>query len=408
MRKLFSFHRQEIAPPRPTASGTAGKGRRRSWSGMGIALVGALALGGILLAGCAGGSPGAPVTINTSNNSAAPVTPAAQATDLQSNIESVIRKVQPSVVEITSSGASTGGFGFGITNAASEAIGSGEILTSNGYIVTNNHVVSGFTQFQVTLANGNSVPAQLVGTDPNDDLAVLKINGSNLPTITFGDSGKVQVGQFVIAIGNPLGLTQSATFGIVSATNRPASEQNGVELTGMIQTSAPINPGNSGGALVNLSGQLVGIPTLAAVDPETGSAANGIGFAIPSNRVQFITQQLIKDGKVTSTGQGFLGVQTQDVTPELAQFYNLPVQSGAIVVGFGKDTAGVSPAQQAGIKINDIITAVDGTPVSDSSSLAAVLISKDPGTTVKVTVQRGNQQLTISVKLGERPASANG
>jgi S1-C subfamily serine protease len=399
MHKFFSFHRGDTPQPwrwgrRPAALPT---------------LLGALTLGGVLLAGCAG-SPSSPATINTSNTPA-PVSPSSQTTSLQSNVESVIQKVQPSVVEVTSTNSSnSGGLGlFGNSATASEAIGSGEILTSNGYIVTNDHVVAGFNSFQVTLANGKNFTAQLVGTDPNDDLAVLKINASNLPTITLGDSGKVQVGEFAIAIGTPLGLTQSATFGIVSATNRDATEApNGPasELTGLIQTSAPINPGNSGGALVDLSGRLIGIPTLTIVDPETGTAANGIGFAIPSNRVQFIAQQLIKNGKVTSTGQGFLGVGTDDVTPILAQQYNLPVQSGAIVVAFSKDTAGVSPAQQAGIKINDIITAVNGTPVDSSNSLAAVLISQSPGTTVTVTVQRGSKQLNIKVKLGERPANA--
>jgi S1-C subfamily serine protease len=402
MFRLFARHRGDA--PRP-------RSRRARHRGT-MAIIATLALA-VLLAGCAGSTSPSPATINTStSNTSAPVTPAAQAVDLQSTIETVIQKVQPSVVEITSSNGNAGGLGFGIIPAAAnEAIGSGEILTSDGYIVTNDHVVAGFSQFTVTLANGQNFPAQLVGTDPNDDLAVLKINGSNLPTITLGDSGKVRVGQFVIAIGSPLGLAQSATFGIVSATNRNATEgQNGPaqELVGLIQTSAPINPGNSGGALVDLSGKLIGIPTLAAVDPESGTAANGIGFAIPSNRVQFIAQQLIKYGQVRSTGQGFLGVETQDVTPIIAEQYNLPVQSGALVVGFGKDTAGVSPAQQAGVKVGDIITAIDGTPVDSTSSLAAILISKDPGATVRVTVQRGNQQLNISVKLGERPANLNG
>jgi len=219
----------------------------------------------------------------------------------------------------------------------------------------------------------------------------------------------VVVGQFAIAMGSPLGFSQSATFGIVSALNRSASEgQNGPaqELVGMIQTSAPINPGNSGGALVNLEGQLIGIPTLGAVDPSTNSQAPGIGFAIPSNRVQYVVKQLIQYGKLVNTGQGFLGVRGTDVTPQIASTYNLPVQQGYLIVGFANDAQGQSPAQNAGLKVNDIIIAVDGQTVTGSGDLAAALLSKSPGTKVTVTVQRGNSKVNVPVTLGEYPASA--
>ena len=194
----------------------------------------------------------------------------------------------------------------------------------------------------------------------------------------------------------------------LSALNRTASEApNGPaqSLTGLIQTSAPINPGNSGGALVNLQGQLIGIPTLGAVDPNSGSSANGIGFAIPSDRMKFVTQQLIQHGHLVSTGQGFLGIIGQDVTPQLASAYNLPAQNGVIVTGFAKDSSGNSPAQASGIQTGDIITAINGQQVASNGDLSAALISQQPGSQVTVTVQRGSSQQQIKVKLGERPAA---
>ncbi|MGH2518038.1 MAG: S1C family serine protease, partial [Ktedonobacterales bacterium] len=204
---------------------------------------------------------------------------------------------------------------------------------------------------------------------------------------------------------------QSATFGIVSALNRSASEApNGPagELTGLIQTSAPINPGNSGGALVDLSGKLIGIPTLGATDPNSGGTANGIGFAIPSNRVQFVANQLMKNGHLVTTGQGFLGIIGEDVTPQLASAYNLPTQSGVLVTGFANDTAGASPAQKAGMQKSDIIVAVNGQQVTNNGDLAAALQSVSPGTQVTLTVQRGSSQQTIKVTLGERPTNTQG
>lgn len=205
-------------------------------------------------------------------------------TSIEETTINVISNVDPSVVQIQGSGSGPGG-----------SVGSGEILTSDGYIVTNSHVVHGFTSFTVLMANGQQVSARLVGERPSEDLAVLKVNASNLKAIAVGDSSKTQVGEFALAVGSPLGLEQSATSGIISALNREATEVvdgKRFTITGLIQTSAPINPGNSGGALVNLKGQLVGIPTLAAVEPSTGVAANGIGFAISSNRMKTIVNQL--------------------------------------------------------------------------------------------------------------------
>jgi S1-C subfamily serine protease len=353
-----------------------------------------LALLTVLVAGCSGSSGGVP---GGGQPSAATVPVPAAAQDLQQTVIAVIRTVQPSVVQVNSS------------SSAGRAIGSGEILTSSGYIVTNDHVVSGFSAFSVTLASGKSFAATLVGAAAGDDLAVLKISaGKPLQPIAIGDSSKVAVGAFCLALGSPLGLQQSATFGIVSALDRNASEQPSgpaAELTGLIQTSAPINPGNSGGALVNLQAQLIGIPTLAAENPESGTAAAGIGFAIPSNRVKFVTDQLIKNGHLSNTGQGFLGIRAEDVTPDLASSYNLPVQSGVLVTDFANDASGKSPAQAAGIQKGDIIVAVNGQSINTSGDLSGVLTNLSPGSRVAISIVRGANRSDIQVTLGERPTT---
>lgn len=255
------------APPPSTQRPT----RARSWRPLWIALAVAALFG--LLFGL-----GTLVGGNTSTSSAP------SGTTIEATTINVIHTVDPSVVQIQGHGRGLGG-----------SVGSGEILTADGYIVTNSHVVHGFSSYTVLLASGQQIPAQLVGEAPSEDLAVLKVNASNLKPIAVGDSSKVVVGEFALAVGSPLGLEQSVTSGIISALNREAREVvdgKSFTITGLIQTSAPINPGNSGGALVNLKGQLVGIPTLAAVEPSTGVAANGIGFAISSNRMKTIVSQL--------------------------------------------------------------------------------------------------------------------
>ncbi len=356
----------------------------------------ALALVALLVGLAAGIGIGAAVeyqSVLTSSNSSS------GDTTLQQAAETGVQAVQPSVVEVTSS------------NAQGEAIGSGEILTTSGYIVTNDHVVAGYSSYQVTLSCGTTLSAQVTGQDAQDDLAVLKITASNLKPIAFGNSVKTQVGEFVIAVGNPLGLEQSATFGIVSALNRTATEAPsgpaGV-LTGLFQTSAAINPGNSGGALVTLQGDLLGIPTLSAVDTETNTLANGIGYAIPSDRVQYVTDQLMQYGRLVNSGQGFVGIQGEDVTPQLAAANGLAAQSGVLVVGFGADAAGASPAQQAGVRVGDILIAVSGQPISTSGDLASALMSQQPSTHVTLAVRRGTQHLSIAVTLGERPVNVAG
>ncbi|MFL5656740.1 MAG: S1C family serine protease [Ktedonobacteraceae bacterium] len=313
--------------------------------------------------------------------------PALTGNNIEAVREAVIAKVRPAVVEVN------------VTTSGGAALGSGVIIDKRGYIVTNNHVVAGAQSIGVVLYDGTGTTAQLAGTDPADDLAVLKITppASGLTVASLGDSSKLRVGQDVLAIGNPLGITQTVTNGIVSALGRNVNEQNGATIPNAIQTDAPINPGNSGGALVDLQGNLIGIPTLTAIDPEFNTPASGVGFAIPSNRVQFIASQIIQTGKVSHTGRAVLGVRVESVDSTLAAQDNLSIDHGALIVSVVSN----GPADQAHLQAGDVIVQVDNTPVNDISSLGDALISKNPGDLVSVKVYRGNQQLTVSVKLGE-------
>jgi S1-C subfamily serine protease len=236
-----------------------------------------------------------------------------------------------------------------------------------------------------------------------DDLSVIKVNATRLPAASFGNSTQLQVGQTVLAIGNPLGVTHTVTDGIVSALNRTVSEgQGGGSIPNAIQTSAPINPGNSGGALINLAGQVVGIPTLTAVDPEFNAPAAGIGFAIPSNVVTRIASQIIQHGKVIHTGRAAIGVYVVSVSPDLAAQYGLQVSHGTLVAGLVPKGG----AARAGIKKNDVIVKVNNTTINSESDLLDVLARHSPGDTVQVTVVTpSGQHRTYTVRLGELPAS---
>jgi S1-C subfamily serine protease len=282
-----------------------------------------------------------------------------------------VRAVSPSVVQI----------------ATGSGLGSGVVYDGHGNIVTNAHVVGNATKFSVTLASGNH-PATLIGSFPPDDLAVVHVEGVTPLPASFADSSKIEVGDVALAIGNPLGLRSSVTEGIVSSLGRTVSEGNGVVLASAIQTSAAINPGNSGGALVNLAGQVIGIPTLTALDPQLGGAqAPGIGFAIPSNTVRRIADQLIEKGSVERSGRAFLGVRVSSI-----------VGGGVLVAGV---TPG-GPAAKAGIKPGEIIVAVDGKPTSTADVLLAVLAGLKPGQRVSVKVlQRNGKVRTVIVTLGD-------
>lgn len=278
-------------------------------------------------------------------------------------------------------------------------LGSGVIIDPRGYIVTNNHVVAGEHAIQVVLYDNTKLTAQVTGADPADDLAIVKINPPRGMTVAkIGDSKTLQIGQPVLAIGNPLGITQTVTSGIVSALGRNISEgQNKPIIMNAIQTDAAINPGNSGGALVNLNDELIGIPTLVPIDPEFKTPAIGVGFAIPSNRVKYIANQLINKGHVTNSGRADLGVQVISVNSSIASQLHLPVSSGAMVV----DVVTNSAAEKGGIRQGDIITQVDATKIDSVETLRDLLLSKNPGTMVTVYIYRNTQQQTLRVKLGE-------
>jgi putative serine protease PepD len=293
---------------------------------------------------------------------------------LQNAFVSVFRKVSPSVVQIQTS----------------EGLGSGIVFDANGDVVTNAHVVGSATTFTVTTSTGKQYKASLVGRFEADDLAVIKVGGANLRPASFADSSKLRVGDLAMAIGNPLGLRSSVTQGIISALGRQEPEGNGAVLQNAIQTSAAINPGNSGGALVNIDGRVIGIPTLAAADPQLGGAAAGIGFAIPSNTVTSIASQLVKFGHVVNSGRPYLGVRVGDT-------------GNGVYIG---EVSAKSPAAKAGLKTGDVIVSVNGKPTTTSDELGSVLAAYKPGQTVtlKVTHQSGTTDL-VKVTLGEYPGT---
>jgi S1-C subfamily serine protease len=301
--------------------------------------------------------------------------------------EQVIAQARPSVVQIN------------VQVGQSSGIGSGEIVDQQGNIVTNNHVVADGKNFQVVLFDGTTLPAKLVGADASDDLAVIKINPpKHLTPIAYGDSSHLQVGNEVLAIGNPLGITQTVTNGIVSALGRTIPEsKGGATIINAIQTDAAINPGNSGGALVNMQGQLIGIPTLVPLDPEFKTPASGVGFAIPANRVKFIAPQLIKNGKVIHSGRAAIGATVTTVDSQIAAQAGLSVDHGVLIVNV---TSG-GPADQAGLHVGDVITQVNNTAINNTADLTDELVHQDPGSTVTLTITRGSQQHQVKVKLGE-------
>ena len=314
----------------------------------------------------------APTTAPGIASSGPPDDAAVDALALQSSMVAIIKPVTPSVVVIETS---TG-------------LGSGVIYDAAGHIVTNAHVVGTSKTFKVTLSNGKSYDGTLVGSFAADDIAVIKITAPGLAPAVFGDSSALSVGDFVLAMGNPLGLQSSVTEGIVSALGRQVSEPNGNTLPDVIQTSAAINPGNSGGALVDLKGEVVGIPTLAATAPQIGGSAPGIGFAISSNRARVIADQLIASGHVTTSGRAYMGVSLADTSTGISVH--------SVVAG--------SPAAKAGIKAGDTILSINGTDTPTTDSLSQLLITLKPGDVATVVVQHSNgTKATLSVTLGQLP-----
>jgi serine protease Do len=328
----------------------------------------------------------------------------------------VVKKVLPAVVNVSSAkivktqgmmpgnmdpffrqffgdddGAPFGSNGRAPRQQREQGVGSGVIVSPEGYILTNNHVVDGATDVRVTLSDKREFKARIVGTDPKTDLAVLKIDASNLPSVVIGDSDKVQVGDYALAVGNPFGLGGTVTMGIISATGRG---NLGIEdYEDFIQTDAPINPGNSGGALVNDRGDLIGINT-AILSHSEGN--QGIGFAIPVSVARNVTDQILRNGKVT---RAYLGVMSEEVTPALAQAFHEKEVGGALVAQVTPD----SPASHAGIEKGDIILSVNGKLVNDSAQLRMTISLMQPGAPVSVKLLRDGAEREVTAHLAEMP-----
>ncbi len=283
-------------------------------------------------------------------------------------------------------------------------VGSGVIYDAAGHALTNNHVVAGAQQLLATLPDGRSFPATLVGTDPQTDLAVVKVEGTDLPVAALGDSAQLQVGDWVVAIGNALALPggPTVTAGVVSALGRRVQQPSdaygpGPYLFDLIQTDAPINPGNSGGPLLNLHGEVIGINTMVAGASQSGIYTQGIGFAIGINTAKPIANEIMATGKVV---HAYLGVEYQPITPAIAAQLGSQQRSGALIRSVMRNSA----ADKAGLRPGDVIIEIDGIPIKEESALAGALRKHKPGETIPMLVVRGNSQLTIEVTLGERPS----
>jgi serine protease Do len=329
--------------------------------------------------------------------------------------EAAADRVNPSVVPIISEQVTAAGDGFsqgydffgdeffkrffgtprehGDQRQTVRSLGSGVIVSEDGYIITNNHVVDGAEKLTIVLNDKQNYTAKVVGRDPQTDVAIVKIDAHGLPAASLGNSDQVKVGQWVIAVGNPFQLMHTVTAGIISAKGR--SSVNLADYEDFIQTDASINPGNSGGALADLDGNVIGINT--AIYSPTGTGGNvGIGFAIPINMAKNVMHQLIAHGKVT---RGYLGLLPQDISGAMAKAMNLRDTKGVLI---GDVTRG-GPADAAGVKRGDIITAVNGTPIENSTQLRNLVADTEPGTTVKVAALREGKTMDFSITLGERP-----
>ena len=271
------------------------------------------------------------------------------------------------------------------------SLGSGVIVSSQGYILTNNHVVEAADEIEVALSDGRKAAAKVVGSDPETDLAVVKINLPNAPAITLGHADQTKVGDVVLAIGNPFGVGQTVTMGIVSAMGRNHLGINTFE--DFIQTDAAINPGNSGGALIDTNGNLLGINT--AIYSRSGGSL-GIGFAIPVSTIKMVMESIISSGQVV---RGWIGVEPQDITPELAESFGLTTKTGAIIAGVLKG----GPADKAGMKPGDILVSVEGKPVNDTTDMLNLIAQLVPGNKAKMTVLRKTQESVLDVTVGKRP-----
>jgi S1-C subfamily serine protease len=356
------------------------------------ALVGAIVAGGVVAAVDTGGGSNTTLT-KIIGASPATVLSRPSAALAPTDIASVINKAEPAVVAITTNGGPASGNG---------AAGTGFVISPDGFIATNNHVVEGANRIQVQFTNGRTVDARLVGRDPSTDLAVIKVDATGLPTAQLGSSRDcaptatsaatpcVQIGDAVVAIGNALALDGGLTVtnGIISGKNRQVPEQNGALLVGMLQTDAAINPGNSGGPLLDSQGRVIGINTAVA------NMAQNIGFAIPMDKALPVFEDLRSGRK-----PAFLGVASQDLTPGIASQLNVHVTQGAVITQVSSGT----PAAAAGLRKNDVIVQIDQMPITSAADVQTAVRSHQPGQTVSVVVVRGAQRLTVQAKLVTRP-----
>jgi S1-C subfamily serine protease len=398
------------------------------------ALTGAGAVGAGVALGVAvgGGGLGTPERIETIRDVSVPATSVSttfETRSRQQTIGQIYREVAPGVVQITATSrvvtpADPFFNPFGPTVQTQKALGSGFVIDKAGHIVTNYHVIAGATSVRVSFSNNESFKAQVVGTDPTTDLAVLRVNASSraLTPLALGDSDRVQVGDQVIAIGNPFGLTRSVTAGIVSALQRQITSPNQYTIDHVIQTDAAINHGNSGGPLISTGGQVIGVN--AQIDTASTAEQNnaGIGFAIPSNTVKTVVGQLLKTGHAEHP---FLGVEPQPITSVLARLLHLPTVSGMLVEkvepGSGAEQAGlkggtkqVTVSGESYTLGGDIIVKVDGASVSSLATLRDLVAAKRPGDTMALTIYRsstgssGWKLMDVNVKLGQQPSSPSG
>jgi len=284
-------------------------------------------------------------------------------------------------------------FGDQLPDEAQRAssLGSGVIVSTSGYVLTNHHVVEAADEIEVGLADGKKLLAKVVGNDPETDLAVLRVNAEDLPAISFGSSEALRVGDIVLAIGNPFGVGQTVTSGIISALGRTGLGINTFE--NFIQTDAAINPGNSGGALIDANGNLIGINT--AIFTRTGSSA-GIGFAIPVSTAKMVLDQIVKSGAVT---RGWIGVEVQEITPPMAESFKLSSTRGALIAGVLRG----GPADKAGVKPGDVLVEVQGKPVADPAGMLNLIAALAPGQSAKVRLKRQGQDVDATVTVGRRP-----
>jgi serine protease Do len=380
-----------------------------SWKKMLLFVLAIILLGGSALFGAmAGGvivyrlmSQGQSAIVASPSQSTVEVVPATSnsqtltvnTTDVETAITQAVQNVGPSVVTVVATIPGQQTF-FG-PSGDETSTGSGIFISSDGYILTNNHVIEGANQYQVIYANGSQQDATLVGTDQYSDLAVLKVTSAVPAVATLGNSDALNPGETVIAIGSPLGdFKNTVTVGVVSATGRSIDTGLGYSIDGLIQTDAAINQGNSGGPLVNLAGEVIAINTLVVRNSGTGTVAEGLGFAIPINTARAVSEQIIQKGHVS---RPYLGISYQPITPRVAAIYRLPVQYGVYIT----DVAANSPASQAGLQVGDIITRIDNTSLDETHAYINTLFQYSAGDMVTLTIMRDGKQTQVQVTLGE-------